>query len=218
MAVRTHGYINGRRASELMHQVIAQHSLTAGHLFDTEPVQDNTRFLLSASCGHAHCYRVVTFGAVRRGFINFNDPLLCPAHNPARWSYSRWATIFYLCLISIGYNGIIVWDWYDTPENHRLHWDATVFLGGMAHRFEIDGPVHEIRGGNRPNADVRKDDIVRRNGAIGLLRLSYHDAHQWPLRIAQYIQGRLAGEMPGVWGTAWYLPFQGVNYGEVQIM
>lgn len=200
---------------------LSQLCLTAGHLFQPPPFQDNTRLLLRASCGFRQCYQVVAFGTVRRGLRHGRDTLLCPAHNPARHTFSDWVRCCYDVLQAIGYQGIVVWDWNDVPQHPLMHWDATIFSSGMPHRLEIDGPIHDLRGGARMLADAVKDEIVIDSPGLSVLRLKHQDSLTWAQSLLAYIDGRTHFELEGVWGTAWYLPFQypgqGPMHGYVQI-
>jgi hypothetical protein len=116
------------------------------------------------------------------------------------------------------YKGVAVYDWNDVPGQRRMHWDATLFLGGLAHRIEIDGPRHDLAGGLRLQEDIHKDQIVSADPSRSLLRLSYHDAHAWQLNLPLYLQSRMQLLIAGVWGTRWYQPFQGQGLGLLNII
>jgi hypothetical protein len=102
-----------------------------------------------------------------------------------------------------------------------MHWDATIFTSGMPHRIEIDGPVHDLRGGARMLSDVVKDEIVIETPGLSILRLKHQDSLTWVHALLMYIDGRSQFEVHDVWGTAWYLPFQypgqGPMHGYVQV-
>lgn len=219
MAHKTAGYIISRAGSAALQQQAAQHSLTQGDKFIHQlGMLDNSRVLVRASCGHTRCYRVVTVGCVRQAFGQHRDPLLCPAHQPEYANYSQYVSLYFNTLVVLGYQGVVVWDWHDVPAHPHMHWDATIFLADRAHRFEIDGPVHELQHGNRPLHDVVKDGVVKQNPNLSLLRLSYHDRHAWQLKTHLYLQGRLQNMLGGVWATAWYWPFAGQGDGMVAII
>lgn len=218
-AAKTAGYVNSRAASVELQQQAAHHSLTqAGQFLYQQNTVDSTRLLLRASCGCKQCYRVVTIGAVRRSFARNGDPLKCPAHQMNYSNYSQYVTLFFEQLQYMGYAGVAVWDWHDVPAEPHMHWDCTLFLGGCAHRFEIDGPVHELRDGDRPLVDERKDAVVKNVPNLSLLRLSFHDRNAWAWKVLMYIAGRLQHFYNGVWATAWYTPFAGQGYGMVGLI
>lgn len=219
MADKTAGYIISRAGSVELQQQASEHSLTqADDFIHQQGPLDHSRVLVRASCGHRQCYRVVTVGCVRQAFGQHRDPLLCPAHQPEYTYYSQYVTRYYDVLASLGYQGVVVWDWHDVPGHPHMHWDATIFLAGSAHRFEIDGPVHELQHGNRPLCDLVKDSVVKQNPNLSLLRLSFHDRHSWRLKTHLYLEGRLQNMFAGVWATAWYWPFAGHGYGMVAII
>ena len=148
----------------------------------------------------------------------YRDCLTCPAHQHSRWSFSQWVHEFTQVLDQIQYQGVVIHDWNDVPGNRHMHWDATLFLGGVAHRIEIDGPRHDLVVGQRLMEDMQKDHIVCAHPSRSLLRLTYHDVHAWPLKLQLYLQCRMQLLLPGVWGTAWYLPFQGQGFGMLNII
>ncbi len=219
---RTQGFINGRAPPAHIQLQLTQYCLTAPNLFHPPPFQDNTRLLLRASCGFKQCYHVVTYETVRTGLRHLRDTLRCPAHDAARHTFSESVTRFFNTLEVIGYQGIVVWDWNDVPQHPIMHWDATIFIGGLAHRIEIDGPIHELRNGDRLLGDVHKDQVVIDTEGLSLLRLKHQDCVTWAQALMTYIGGRLQFELDGVWGTSWYLPFQypgqGPMLGYVQIV
>ena len=222
LAHRTQGLVNGRSAPAHIQTELSQQSLTGAHLFHPPPFQDNTRLLLRASCGHRQCYHVVTYGTVRRGLRQFRDSLLCPAHDQARHTFSEHVQDFFDVLQMIGYQGLVVWDWNDVPLHPLMHWDATIFVGGLPHRIEIDGPIHDLNNGERNLGDVLKDASVLATPGISLLRLKHQDALTWAQSLLAYMDGRLQFQLHGVWGTAWYHPFQypghGAMLGYVQLI
>jgi hypothetical protein len=146
------------------------------------------------------------------------DCLTCPAHQNSRSTYSQWVWIFHVVISEMAYPGVVIFYWNDVPENRHMHWDATLFLGGMAHRFEVDGPRHRIVRGVRLLEDIQKDHIVNTRPAISLLRLSHHDVHAWPTKILLYLQSRMQLVIHGVWATEWYRPFQGQGDGSLNII
>ena len=86
----------------------------------------------------------------------------------------------------------IIWDWFDVPDsdcsNHKMHIDATVFLGSSCIRFEIDGETHfKDNLTSRLHTDEQKDDVLREAG-VGMLRLHYMDTEQWPLYVKSALQ------------------------------
>lgn len=203
----------------MLQQQASQHSLTQlGCFIHQLGMVQHGRVLVRASCGHSQCYRVVTVQCVTKGFEHQRDPLLCPAHSGHYRYFSTCVTQFFTVLQTIGYQGVVVWDWHDVPGQPRMHWDATVFLHGSAHRFEIDGPSHDLVNGTRRIRDVTKDAVVKQNPVYSLLRLSYHDRLVWALTLQLYIQGRIQHMYGGVWGTAWYLPFGGQGHGMLGII
>jgi hypothetical protein len=219
VALKTLGLINGRAGSVELQQQAAQHSLTQmGCFIHQQGFLGHSRVLARASCGERQCYRVVTVSAIRQAFSQQRDALLCPAHQNEYANYSQHVTIFFNMLQQMGYQGVVVWDWHDVPEHPHMHWDVTIFLQGIAHRFEIDGPVHELRNGNRPPEDIAKDSVVKENPNHSLLRLSFHDNNAWYLKTLLYLQGRLQNIYNGVWATPWYLPFMGQGHGMVGII
>jgi hypothetical protein len=129
---------------------------------------------------------------------------------------------FFDVLQMIGYQGIVVWDWNDVPQHPIMHWDATIFIGGLPHRIEIDGPVHDLRNGSRLPEDVAKDAVVIQAPGLSVLRLKHQDRLTWAHSLLTYIDGRLQFQLSGVWGTAWYFPFQypgqGPMHGYVQMI
>lgn len=195
---------------------IAQHSITAGNLFHAEPLQDNTRLLLRASCGVRQCYHVVNYDTVKRGVRRLRDTLLCPAHSGARHTYAESVFDFYTMLQQIGYQGVVVWDWNDVPQRPLMHWDATLFFHGLAHRVEIDGPIHDFRHGVRLPGDLRKDAQVIATEGLSLLRLKHQDSATWSLSLQIYMHGRLQLQCDDVWGTAYYDPFRYPGQGPMQ--
>ena len=213
LAQRTQGFINGRTPPAHIQMELSQHSLTAGQLFQPPPFQDNTRLLLRASCGFRQCYHVVNYGTVRRGLRCFRDVLLCPAHDPDRHTFSECVKYFYEVLQILEYQGVVVWDWNDVPQHPRMHWDATIFIGGLPHRMEIDGPVHDLRDGDRMPEDVVKDQAVIETPGLSVLRLKHQDSITWAHTLLAYIHGRLQMHLDNVCGTAWYLPFQYPGHG-----
>ena len=192
---------------------IAQHSLTAQGLFDAQQWNNNTRLLLRASCGCRQCYRVVTYGTLKQKLRRGRDALLCPAHCQACNTFSRWVYKFYQTTVNLHYDGVVVWDWNDVPGNMHMHWDATLFVGGLAHRFEIDGPVHDLINGERRHRDVAKDGIVIQVGTFSILRLKHQDFNVWLDAIVNHMQNRLVLNLVGVWGTEWYAGFEHLGNG-----
>ena len=146
------------------------------------------------------------------------DCLKCTAHNSTRWSYSQWVLKCFSLLQAIRYKGVVIYDWHDVPTNTHMHWDVTIFLGGLAHRIEIDGPRHNIGDGHRLAEDEEKDSIVCQNASRSLLRLSYDDVDAWRLLLEHYMTGRMHSIYPGVWCSSWNQDFQGVGFGMVKIL
>lgn len=213
LAQRAQGFVNGRSPPAHMQLSIAEHSLTAGDLFHAQPLQDNTRLLLRASCSLRQCYHVVNYDTVKRGLRGLRDPLLCPAHDVARHTYSDCVLYFYNVLQQIGYQGVVVWDWNDVPQRRHMHWDATLFTADFPHRIEIDGPVHDLRAGLRLPGDICKDARVLGTAGVSLLRLKHQDCATWAVSLQTYMHGRLQFQIHDVWGTVWYLPFQYPGHG-----
>jgi hypothetical protein len=131
-------------------------------------------------------------------------------------------TGFYHAILMIGYVGVVVWDWNDVPLHPHMHWDATIFVGGLPHRIEVDGPIHDLINAERVLGDVMKDQAVIETPGLSVLRLKHQDCVTWPQALMAYIGARLQFQIHGVWGTAWYMPFQypgqGPMLGYVQII
>lgn len=121
---------------------------------------------------------------------NGGKRITCPVHESTK-ATSQWAQLFYrvVAALSVGrtVHGI-VWDWFDVPENHHMHIDATVFAGAECFRFEIDGQNHFLSSETlRSEVDMQKDAVLRKYN-IRLLRLHYRDAGMWSDYISQYIR------------------------------
>lgn len=218
-AARANSYIHARAASAQLQEQCAAHSLSQHTKFHPNMVnEESQRCLLRASCGHVQCFRVVSRGAVRRSMQQNRDCLKCPAHDNTRWSYSKWVLKFFNLLQATQYQGIVIYDWCDVPTNSHMHWDATVFQWGLAHRIELDGPTHDLVHSCRLVDDLEKDRIVCEDASRSLLRLSYHDADAWHLCLSKYVQARVQGSIEGVWGSRWYEDFQGEGYGRLNVI
>jgi hypothetical protein len=130
-------------------------------------------------------------------FMKAGKRIKCPVHeNPN--ATSQWALRFYKlveCLkLQDDIHGV-VWDWFDVPDNHHMHIDATLFAGDSCYRFEIDGETHfDSSGTQRSDADLRKDAILREY-SVRLLRLHYRDADKWADYMQHFITWSQQGEV-----------------------
>lgn len=147
---------------------------------------DSTVQCFKCDCAAGLCYVALRSSSLTKK-KGARDSIKCPVHDKPSSAYAQ---EFYTLLERRSkrqqMHGII-WDWYDVPQNHHMHIDATVFCGkaNKCSRFEIDGESHFIDNETaRIDTDSEKDAHVTANGA-GMLRLHYRDRDGWPTSISR---------------------------------
>ena len=164
-------------------------------------IQLNRAVVCCCTCGHDMCLRVVKFDTMRR---RWPGPR-CPAHDKACATYSAAVKHFHEIVQCMQCFDKVIWDWHDIPECPGSHIDATVLLGDVALRFEIDGRSHfSQQGTQRLDSDESKDAVLTHAG-MRVTRLHVDDVDSWHEVIQHTASMMLFGDTGGVAFTAAYV-------------